>query len=75
MRLQTTTQALKHPMQTQPSIKNANTAPEIAGSNAANAKVVKSELLFLGGKEVVIDHLGEHYKLRKTSLGKLILTK
>lgn len=37
--------------------------------------LVKSDALFAGAKELVIDHAGEIYKLRKTSLGKLILTK
>jgi hemin uptake protein HemP len=36
---------------------------------------VKSEALFVGGSEVLIDHRGVMYRLRLTSLGKLILTK
>lgn len=35
---------------------------------------IKSEVLLAGTKELVIDHLGKLYKLRLTSLGKLILT-
>lgn len=35
---------------------------------------IKSEALLAGTKELVIDHLGKLYKLRLTSLGKLILT-
>lgn len=36
---------------------------------------LKSEALFDGKKELQIEHAGEIYKLRLTSLGKLILTK
>lgn len=36
---------------------------------------VKSESLFAGAAEVLIDHRGVVYRLRQTSLGKLILTK
>lgn len=34
-----------------------------------------SEALFLGGRELRIEHKGEFYSLRQTSKGKLILTK
>ena len=46
----------------------ADTAP---GTRPA----VKSESLFEGATELVIDHHGILYRLRLTSLGKLILTK
>jgi hemin uptake protein HemP len=36
---------------------------------------VKSESLFGGAIELLIDHRGVVYRLRQTSLGKLILTK
>ena len=36
---------------------------------------LKSEVLLGGKKELHIEHAGEIYKLRLTSLGKLILTK
>jgi hemin uptake protein HemP len=36
---------------------------------------LKSEALFDGAAEVLIDHRGVVYRLRQTSLGKLILTK
>ncbi len=36
---------------------------------------VASEALFGGGSVVLIDHEGETYSLRRTRLGKLILTK
>lgn len=36
---------------------------------------VASEQLFAGGNELLIDHHGALYRLRRTSLGKLILTK
>ncbi len=41
----------------------------------AQPAAVKSEALFGGASEVLIDHRGVMYRLRQTSLGKLILTK
>lgn len=38
-------------------------------------RVLRSADLLANGREVVIDHGGEHYLLRCTSNGKLILTK
>lgn len=46
-------------------------APEGAGQR----KRVSSRDLFGAMREVVIDHVGEEYRLRITSQGKLILTK
>lgn len=36
---------------------------------------IRSESLFTQNDEVLISHLGEHYRLRRTRNGKLILTK
>jgi len=36
---------------------------------------ITSEQLFAGAVEVQIDHFGAVYRLKKTALGKLILTK
>jgi len=36
---------------------------------------IKSEALFCGAAELQIEHRGSLYRLRQTSLGKLILTK
>lgn len=41
----------------------------------ANTVKITSEKLFAGALEVQIDHHGALYRLKKTSLGKLILTK
>ena len=41
----------------------------------APLRSVRSEMLFDGSCEVQIDHRGTLYRLRQTSLGKLILTK
>jgi hemin uptake protein HemP len=46
-----------------------------AGTAAPLAAAVKSEALFDGASEVLIHHRGVVYRLRQTSLGKLILTK
>jgi len=39
------------------------------------SKPIHSDSLFLRGDEVLIQHQGEHYRLRRTRNGKLILTK
>ena len=39
------------------------------------ARVVDSARLFEGASEVLIDHHGVIYRLKRTALGKLILTK
>ena len=39
------------------------------------SKPIRSDSLFLRGDEVLIQHQGEHYRLRRTRNGKLILTK
>lgn len=36
---------------------------------------IRSDALFLNGNEVLIQHQGAHYRLRRTRNGKLILTK
>ena len=62
-------------------LSNESTPPLIPAhrqdGSAARAQpvAVKSEILFGGSPEVLIDHRGVMYRLRQTSLGKLILTK
>lgn len=43
--------------------------------SAAGQRTISSRELLGAQKEVVIEHRGEFYRLRLTSLGKLILTK
>jgi len=43
--------------------------------DVAGRPMVRSADLFQGGKEIVIRHGGEEYRLRITRTGKLILTK
>jgi hypothetical protein len=45
------------------------------GQGGKGAAAVKSETLFGGASELQIEHRGSLYRLRLTSLGKLILTK
>lgn len=59
---------------------NPNTAPvtDLDGQQFVvldRSKPIHSEALFLRGDEVLIRHRGEHYRLRRTRNGKLILTK
>ena len=46
-----------------------------AAATPTQPAAVKSEALFDGTCEVLIDHRGVVYRLRQTALGKLILTK
>ena len=41
----------------------------------AQRQQIRSEELFGGQREILIEHAGELYSLRQTSKGKLILTK
>ena len=43
--------------------------------NPPPRRQIRSVELFNGGREVLIEHAGELYSLRRTSKGKLILTK
>ncbi len=45
------------------------------GEGIAGRVYLKSEQLFAGTREVIIEHAGNEYRLRLTSQGKLILTK
>lgn len=56
----------------------AGSAPPAAAARVAapaGTLQITSEQLFAGAPEVQIDHHGVLYRLKKTSLGKLILTK
>lgn len=44
-------------------------------STASQARRLRSQDLFAGAKELVIEHAGDEYRLRLTAQGKLILTK
>jgi hemin uptake protein HemP len=50
-------------------------APVPARAEPQTARRVSSEQVFNGAAEVQIDHHGVVYRLRRTALGKLILTK
>lgn len=45
------------------------------GDRNSTLRCWSSSELFGGTREVIIEHAGEHYRLRATSRGKLILTK
>jgi len=47
----------------------------VGGAMGTPSPALKSECLFKGAAELQIDHGGVIYRLRQTSLGKLILTK
>jgi len=55
---------------------NLQTANEsLALSMREQNKPISSDSLFVASNEVVIQHQGEQYRLRRTRNGKLILTK
>ncbi len=60
-------------MQTQPppSIR----APAESGQRTFPSGIIQTDSLFQGSQEILISHNGEHYRLRITKNGKLILTK
>lgn len=41
----------------------------------ATIPILSSRDLMRGGREILIEHDGQHYRLRRTRQGKLILTK
>ncbi|MFP5407838.1 MAG: hemin uptake protein HemP [Gammaproteobacteria bacterium] len=47
----------------------------IPGRKPAAPGIIPADALFHGSQEVLISHNGEHYRLRITRNGKLILTK
>jgi hemin uptake protein HemP len=49
--------------------------PADTSGNHVQRKQIRSDDLFSGQREVLIEHAGELYSLRHTSKGKLILTK
>jgi hemin uptake protein HemP len=49
--------------------------PRRGPDEGTNRRVLSSEMLFDGGRVVIIRHAGEEYRLQLTSSGKLILTK
>jgi hemin uptake protein HemP len=54
---------------------HAAVAPATPALHACDSKQFDAEQLFAGAREIVIRHEGERYRLRRTSKGKLILTK
>ena len=51
-------------------------AKGIASKSAtANARSFRSSDIFADAQEIIIEHEGDQYRLRRTSKGKLILTK
>ena len=51
------------------------TQPAQAAGRIAPARAIDSDRLFNGAAELLIDHHGVLYRLKRTALGKLILTK
>ncbi len=49
--------------------------PVEPGTRTCPPGIVPADFLFQGGQEILISHKGEHYRLRITKNGKLILTK
>lgn len=54
---------------------NQHFKPQRPVDNPALCPRIRSEQLFTGQNEIIIEHQGNEYRLRITSNGKLILTK
>ncbi len=52
-----------------------NPTPAEPGTRWLPPGTIPTNLLFQGSQEILISHNGEHYRLRITRNGKLILTK
>lgn len=52
-----------------------NAGQDTPPQGPGGGRVLRSEEILQGSREVVIDHAGQLYRLRLTSTGKLILTK
>ncbi len=50
-------------------------SPPDPGARASGPGAIPTDHLFQGNQEILISHKGEHYRLRITKNGKLILTK
>jgi hemin uptake protein HemP len=50
-------------------------SPVDPGTRSFPPGAIPTEFLFQGTQEILINHNGEHYRLRITKNGKLILTK
>jgi hemin uptake protein HemP len=55
--------------------RSVDAAPSRDGADPSSRRIVKSSELLAGRSELNIEHNGELYLLRRTSNGKLILTK
>ena len=66
-----------HPPATRPAGEPVESGARPARSEArpAPARAIDSDRLFDGATELLIDHHGVLYRLKRTALGKLILTK
>ena len=50
-------------------------SPAEPGARIFRQGIIPTDFLFQGKQEILISHNGEHYRLRITKNGKLILTK
>jgi hemin uptake protein HemP len=56
-------------------LKSLNSWTLTTHTEIGQPQLISSETLFMGAKELLIEHRSEIYRLRQTSQGKLILTK
>lgn len=70
------------PDQTEPDVDAMQTqtpssicSPDEPGQRTFPPGIIPTDFLFQGNQEILISHNGEHYRLRITKNGKLILTK
>lgn len=64
-----------HPVGDNPFGRGHEDAPSTEGGSRGGVRRVESQTLLSGDREIEIEHNGVLYRLRQTSMGKLILTK
>ena len=62
-------------MQTKTKTLSTVNSPAEPGARVFQQGIIPTDCLFQGSQEILISHNGEHYRLRITKNGKLILTK
>lgn len=66
---------MSSPPSSRPGLVQRPVVNEVATPRSPQPRIVASAELFGDAQEVQIEHLSQVYRLRRTSLGKLILTK
>jgi hemin uptake protein HemP len=64
-----------NPIDAESAVKNIEHFSDAESAGTGAPKVILSDALFSGQRELIIRHMGQSYRLRRTQQEKLILTK